>query len=113
MEKIYRVVEETDEIRTGDDAEMFVFFDSGKAVFPVVGSAERISGGWRVECFSLDGRPRAMEQPGASTTVSVLPGASIIDEVIDTRERERYHSIIDEQAGWTPYFSKPKDAGKE
>jgi len=63
-----RIVEESEQLKTAADAERFVYEDSGKAVFPVLGQTLRIFGGWEVQCFSLDGRPRSMNDSRATIT---------------------------------------------
>ena len=111
-----RIVEESEQVKTAADAELFVFEDSGKAVFPIIGQTKRIFGGWSVECYSLDGRPRAMFDSGATIKTdgelssechmpSPVPDPPSLEKVVE----EAYEP----PAGWTPYFSKPRDAGKE
>jgi hypothetical protein len=94
-----RIVEETNEIRTARDAERFIYFESGCVVFPT-GETRRIEGGWEVDCYSNDGRPKSMERPSTRVPASSLPDLPAIDDVAA------------EPVGWEPYFSKPKDAGK-
>jgi hypothetical protein len=102
-----RIVEESETVKTAADAERFVYEDSGKAVFPILGQTRRIFGGWEVQCFSLDGRPRAMFDERATIRIDSgpVPDSLSLEKVIE----ETY----DAPDGWTPYFSKPRDAGKE
>ena len=93
-----RIVEESLTIKTAADAERFVFHDSGGVVFPI--ATRRIEGGFEVECFSTDGRPRSMNRAGSRLPASSLPDLPAIEDVTA------------EPVGWEPYFSKPKDAGK-
>lgn len=94
-----RVVEENEQIKTAEDAERFIYFDSGCVVFPT-GETRKIEGGWEVTCFSTDGRPRAMEHPNRRLPVSALPDLIAAE-------------VPDEPAGWSPYSNPPKDSGKQ
>jgi len=111
-----RIVEESEQVKTAADADRFIYEDSGKAVFPIIGQTKRIFGGWEVQCYSLDGRPRAMFDPGATIKTdseyrnqhcmpSPVPDPPSLEKAIEEAD--------DAPVGWTPYFSKPRDAGKE
>lgn len=50
--------------KTAADAEAFVIHDTGGAVIPVLGKTEAVEGGWKVQCYSTDGRGEVPQAAG-------------------------------------------------
>lgn len=94
MRTVKRMVSDAD-AKTGIEAELFVLEDSGRVIFPIIGSARKISGGWTLDVWSLDGQPCAMNN-------DPMPDLPRLDSVVN-----------EEPVGWAPYNNPPKPAGKE
>jgi hypothetical protein len=50
--------------KTAADAEAYITHDTGGAVIPIVGKTEAVEGGWKVPCYSTDGRGEAPQAAG-------------------------------------------------
>src|SRR5258706_15175354 len=84
--------------KTAEGAEAYVTWDTGGQVIPVPGETIEVSNGWRVSCWSLDGR--------SSLPLHVIQNLATIGRDADgtlLEERPQYESV----GGPDPQDQKP------
>jgi hypothetical protein len=84
---VFRFVSSQD-AKTAAAAEAYVSWDTGGQVVPVPGETVEVSNGWRVSCFSMDGR--------ASLPLHVIQNLAVIGRDADgnvLEERPQFESV--------------------
>ena len=125
---------------TEDEAETFVVVDAGSAVLPVVGRTKKVTGGFQVEVYSLDGHrtepggvPVAAHTSPQNSAATIHQYEMIANALVDgevLQERKEFESVADGTPGprtkgvsyknthgrfdgWEPRNNPAKPAGQE
>ena len=108
--------------KTEDEAETFVVIDTGSAVLPVVGHTVKVTGGFQVRVYSLDGHrtepggvPIAAHTTPQNDVAAVAQFEKVSDAFADggLRERPDFEGPQSESKGWSPYSNPQKPAGQQ